>query len=174
MKQIKLICRLYLWIYLNQGKLTICYSSSRAYSISHRNAEQVTLSTTKLRQNKEKNKNSEFWNDNNEYPPASWRETKFNLLSSNPSPLWNFLGLWPPPPQPPGISNSLRCGSLDIFWNHTIGLLLLTVTEVSTTCAVVIFRVKVSCIMSVDGIILWLLILLHWSITLRCYWLSVS
>ena len=26
----------------------------------------------------------------------------------------------------------------------------------STTCAVVIFRVKVSCIMSVDGIILWL------------------
>ena len=35
-------------------------------------------------------------------------------------------------------------------------LLLLTVTDVSTTCAVVIFRVKVSCIMSVDGIILWL------------------
>ena len=39
-----------------------------------------------------------------------------------------------------------------------IGLLLLTVTDVSTTCAVVIVRVKVSCIMSVDGIILWLLI----------------
>ena len=39
-----------------------------------------------------------------------------------------------------------------------IGLLLLTVTEVSTTCAVVISRVKVSCIASVDGIILWLLI----------------
>ena len=38
------------------------------------------------------------------------------------------------------------------------GLLLLTVTDVSTTCAVVIFRVKVSCITSVDGIILWLLI----------------
>ena len=36
--------------------------------------------------------------------------------------------------------------------------LLLTVTDVSTTCAVVIFRVKVSCITSVDGIILWLLI----------------
>ena len=35
-------------------------------------------------------------------------------------------------------------------------MLLLTVTNVSTTCAVVIFRVKVSCIMSVDGIILWL------------------
>ena len=37
-------------------------------------------------------------------------------------------------------------------------LLLLTVTDVSTTRAVVIFRVKVSCITSVDGIILWLLI----------------
>ena len=32
------------------------------------------------------------------------------------------------------------------------------VKDVSTTCAVVIFRVKVSCITSVDGIILWLLI----------------
>ena len=30
-------------------------------------------------------------------------------------------------------------------------------TGVSTTCAVVIFRVNVSCIMSVDGIKLWLL-----------------
>ena len=29
---------------------------------------------------------------------------------------------------------------------------------ISTTCAVVIFRVKVSCITSVDAIILWLLI----------------
>ena len=38
-----------------------------------------------------------------------------------------------------------------------IGLLLLTVTDISTTCALVIFRVKVSCITSVDGIILWLL-----------------
>ena len=34
-----------------------------------------------------------------------------------PPPFWNFLGLWPP--HPPGISNSLRGGSLDIFWNHT-------------------------------------------------------
>ena len=33
-----------------------------------------------------------------------------------------------------------------------------TVTDVSTTCAEVIFRVKVSCITKVDGIILWLLI----------------
>ena len=31
-------------------------------------------------------------------------------------------------------------------------------TDVSTTCAVVIFRVKVNCITSVEGIILWLLI----------------
>ena len=30
--------------------------------------EQVKLSTTKLRQNKEKKRNSDFWNDNNEYP----------------------------------------------------------------------------------------------------------
>ena len=35
--------------------------------------------------------------------------------------------------------------------------ILLTVTDVSTTCAVVIFRVKVSCITPVDGIKLWLL-----------------
>ena len=33
-----------------------------------------------------------------------------------------------------------------------IGLFLLRVTDVSTTWAVVIFRVKVSCIKSVDGI----------------------
>ena len=32
------------------------------------------------------------------------------------------------------------------------GLLSLTVTDISTACAVVIFRLKVSCIMSVDGI----------------------
>ena len=30
-------------------------------------------------------------------------------------------------------------------------------TDVSTTCVVVIFRVKVSCTTPVDGIILWLL-----------------
>ena len=34
-----------------------------------------------------------------------------------PPSLWNFLGLRP---HPSGISNSLRGGSLDIFWNHTI------------------------------------------------------
>ena len=32
-----------------------------------------------------------------------------------------------------------------------------TLTDVSTTCAVVIFRIKVSCITSVDVIKLWLL-----------------
>ena len=37
-----------------------------------------------------------------------------------------------------------------------LGLLLLTLADVSTTCAVVIFRVKVSCITLVEGIILWL------------------
>ena len=44
------------------------------------------------------------------------------------------------------------------YWDGLIGLLLLsTVTDVSTICAVVIFRVKVSCNTSVDGIKLWLL-----------------
>ena len=38
-----------------------------------------------------------------------------------------------------------------------MGPLLLTVTDVSTTCAVVTLRIKVSCIASVDGIKLWLL-----------------
>ena len=36
---------------------------------------------------------------------------------------------------------------------------MLTVTDVSTTCVVVIVKVKVSCIMSMDGIKLWLLTL---------------
>lgn len=31
-------------------------------------------------------------------------------------------------------------------------------TDVSTTCALVIFRVKVNCIMLVDGIKVWLLV----------------
>ena len=39
---------------------------------------------------------------------------------------------------------------VNVVLNGT-GLLLLTVTDVSTTCAVVTFRVKVSCIISVDG-----------------------
>ena len=36
----------------------------------------------------------------------------------------------------------------------------MTVTDVSTTCAVVIFSVKVSCVTSVDGIVLLLLMCL--------------
>ena len=67
---------------------------------------------------------------------------------------------------------------VNVVLNRT-SLLLLTVTDISTTCAVVIFSVKVSCITSVDGIILWLLIgqLCHdvigrLSVTgkLWCYW----
>ena len=44
-------------------------------------------------------------------------------LIVQPPPLWNFLGLWPPPPHPPGIS--LRGGGLDIFWNHTITIIII-------------------------------------------------
>ena len=52
-------------------------------------------------------------------------------------------------------------------------MLLLTVTDVSTTRAVVIFRVKVNCITAVDGIILWLLIIIiviGFNITLLLYY----
>ena len=45
---------------------------------------------------------------------------------------------------------------VNVVLNRT-RLLLLTVTDVSATCAVVIFSVKVSCTTSVDGIKLWLL-----------------
>ena len=44
-------------------------------------------------------------------------------------------------------------------------------TDVSTTCAVVIFRDKVSCITSIDGILKTLVIDL---ISKSCYWSSVS
>ena len=53
------------------------------------------------------------------------------------------------------------------YWKSTLSLIVrvnvvlnrtVTDRDVSTNCAVVIFRVKVSCITSVDGIILWLLI----------------
>ena len=47
----------------------------------------------------------------------------------------------------------------------------MTVTDVSTTCAVVIFRDKVSCITSIDGILKTLVIDL---ISKSCYWSSVS
>ena len=56
------------------------------------------------------------------------KHTKFEInpfesdfLSSNPSPLWDFLSLWPTPP-PLGISNSLRVGGMDIFRSHTISV----------------------------------------------------
>ena len=57
--------------------------------------------------------------------------------------------------------------------------LLLTGTDVLTTCAVVIFRVKVSCIKLVDGIENWLLTSGQWrhdvigplSVKLQYYWL---
>ena len=44
---------------------------------------------------------------------------------------------------------------VNVVLNRTV---VLTVTDVLTTCAVVIFRVKVSCITSVDSIMLWLYI----------------
>ena len=47
----------------------------------------------------------------------------------------------------------------------------MTVTDVSTTCAVVIFRDIVSCITSIDGILKTLVIDL---ISKSCYWSSVS
>ena len=65
---------------------------------------------------------------------------------------------------------------MNVVLNRT-SLLLLTVTDVSTTCAEVIFSVKVSCITSVDGITLWLLIgqlcgnvIGRLSVKLLCYW----
>ena len=45
-------------------------------------------------------------------PPES------DFIVQPPSPL-EFPG--PLTPHPPGISNSLRGGGLDIFWNHTMG-----------------------------------------------------
>ena len=44
---------------------------------------------------------------------------------------------------------------VNVVLNRTV---VVVVTDVSTTCAVVVFKVKVSCITSVDGIIPWLLI----------------
>ena len=43
---------------------------------------------------------------------------------------------------------------VNVVLNRTVTLLFI-VTDVSTTCAVVIFRVKVSCITSGDGIKVW-------------------
>ena len=45
-----------------------------------------------------------------------------------------------------------RLSTVQVYVCSRKGLLLLTVTGVSTVCALVIFRVKASCITSVDGI----------------------
>ena len=82
-----------MWIYLNQGKLTICYSSNgrnvdRIDAISCGNAEQVKQTTTKLMQNKGENKISEFWNDNNEYPCI------LKVIEGKPSSIYCFSIDW--------------------------------------------------------------------------------
>ena len=46
-----------------------------------------------------------------------------------------------------------ECTALWLNWTVVVLELLLTVTGVSTACVVVIFRVKVSCISSVDGVV---------------------
>ena len=51
----------------------------------------------------------------------------------------------------------LLSGLSVIVWVNVV-LNRMVVDDVLTTCVVVIVRVKVSCITSVDGIILWLLI----------------
>ena len=50
--------------------------------------------------------------------------------------------------------------SLIVQVNVVLNRTVVVDTDASTTCAVVIFRIKVSCITSVDGIIPWLLALL--------------
>ena len=45
-------------------------------------------------------------------PPGKW--------FYGPTPLRSGISWASDPPTPPGISNSLRGGGLDIFWNHTI------------------------------------------------------
>ena len=47
------------------------------------------------------------------------------------------------------------CSKTNIYFDQELGR---RRTTLWTTCAVVVLRVKVSCITSVDGIILWLLI----------------
>ena len=45
------------------------------------------------------------------WPPGKW--------FYGPAPLLSGIS-WASDPHPPGISNSLRGGGLDIFWNHTL------------------------------------------------------
>ena len=60
-----------------------------------------------------------YWVQNQ--PLGKW------FLSSNPPPLWNFLGLWPP--HPLQISNSLHGGGLWIFSGTTQYILKIVNTE---------------------------------------------
>ena len=55
-------------------------------------------------------------------------------------------------PPPSALSSIMRCEKRESVGNIRL------LPQVSATCAVVIFRVKVSCIKSVDGIKLWVLI----------------
>ena len=80
-------------------------------------------------------------------------------------------------PNPKGILNQNLFRSRLSIASTQMGLLL-TVTDISITCAVVIFRVKVSCITSVDGTNLWLLtsvsvrhVLGRLSVKPWCYWI---
>ena len=73
-------------------------------------------------------------------------------------------------PNPKGILNQNLFRSRLSIPSTQMGLLL-TVTDISITCAVVIFRVKVSCITSVDGTNLWLLTSVSSS---PCSWSPVS
>ena len=81
------------------------------------------------------------------------------------------------------INNTIISRLSMIVWviESWIGLLLLAVTDILTTCAVVIFRVKVSCITLADGIKFWLFdltaqlkcdVIGPLSVKPWCYWLS--
>ena len=60
--------------------------------------EQVKCSTTKLRQSKDKNKNSEFWIDNNDYPLH---------LEGKPSSIYCFSIDW----------CNVICDGRNVWWN---------------------------------------------------------
>ena len=62
-------------------------------------------------------------------------------------------------------------GAWSSGWSQSWKELLLTVTALSTTCALAIFRIKVGCTTSNDGIKLWVL---TWLVNSRCYRSSVS
>ena len=82
--------------------------------------------------------------------PTQRQNSEFNFFYFNYTPA--FMKLWKVEPRSHFISR-LSVIVRTKSWTEP----LLTVTNVSTTCAVT-FRVKVSCIMSVDGIRFWLCI----------------